>query len=362
MLIKMNNKRLFYLISGYFIISFPFKLYGLNLFINYLNAIFWLIILTFLISTKGNYFIHQTKEPLIKLFIIIFVFDIIYFSLGYLSGFIRNPMNHQITNLLGNILTTIIPIIGIECVRYILIKSNFKNISLLCFLTITFILNDLNINYLINLSSLKMFYYFFVMFVQIIFRNILFTLLSLKYNYYLPIVISVTEKLVFLSCFILPNMNWFMIGSFYLIKYGFIYYSFLTNPPKQSHYKTLYFIIYLFIIIFICFMLGLFKYEAIAIMSNSMQPTFSRGDIVIYKKDLKDIKKESIIVYKIDQTYIIHRVINKEVNSYETKGDNNLKADIIKVKKENVKGIYCFHIKYLGYPVIWLNELLKGET
>ena len=270
-------------------------------------------------------------------------------------------MNHQITNLLENIFTTIIPIIGIECVRYILIKSNSKNISLLYFLTITFILNDLNINYLINLSSLKMFYYFFVMFVQIIFRNILFTLLSLKYNYYLPIVISVTEKLVFLSCFILPNMNWFMIGSFYLIKYGFIYYSFLTNPPKQSHCKTSYFIIYQFIIILICFMLGLFKYEAIAVMSNSMQPTFSRGDIVIYKKDLKDLKKDSIIVYKIDQTYIIHRVINKEVNSYETKGDNNLKADTIKVKKENIKGIYCFHIKYLGYPVIWLNELLKGE-
>ena len=109
-------------------------------------------------------------------------------------------------------------------------------------------------------------------------------------------------------------------------------------------------------------MLGLFKYEAIAIMSNSMHPIFSRGDIVIYKKDLKAIKTGSIIVYNLDQKYIVHRVINREVNSYETKGDKNLNADIVKVKRENVKGIYCFHIKYLGYPVVWLNELLKGET
>ena len=299
----MNNKRLFYLMLGYFIISFLFKLQGTSFLFNYLNAIFWLVILIILIKVKDDYFIHHNKEYLIRLFIILLAFNIIYFSLGYLSGFIKNPIDHTITGLLENIFITIIPIIGIECMRYILIKSNPKNITLLCFLTIIFILNDLNINYLINLSSLRMFYYFLVMFIEIIFRNILFTSLSLKYNYYLPIVISVTDKLVFLSCFSLPNMNWFIIGGFYLIKYGFIYYFFLTDPLKQSHHQALYVIIYQFIIILICFMLGLFKYEAIAIMSNSMHPIFSRGDIVIYKKDLKAIKTGSIIVYNLDQKY-----------------------------------------------------------
>ena len=31
-------------------------------------------------------------------------------------------------------------------------------------------------------------------------------------------------------------------------------------------------------------MLGIFKYEPIAILSNSMYPTYDRGDIVIFKK------------------------------------------------------------------------------
>ena len=34
---------------------------------------------------------------------------------------------------------------------------------------------------------------------------------------------------------------------------------------------------------------------------------------------------------------------------------------IIKIKKEDIKGVYQFHIKYLGYPSIWLNELFTRE-
>ena len=113
-------------------------------------------------------------------------------------------------------------------------------------------------------------------------------------------------------------------------------------------------------IILVLFMLGFFKYRPIAILSNSMNPIFKRGDIVIYK-DSKDIIPGNIIAFQYENQIIVHRVIN--INEYYiTKGDANNFIDHIKVKKEDILGIYQFSIKYLGYPSIWLNELFTKEN
>lgn len=93
-------------------------------------------------------------------------------------------------------------------------------------------------------------------------------------------------------------------------------------------------------------------------MSNSMVPTYSRGDVVIYEKisqdKLKKLKKGSIIIYKIGDMYIAHRInkviINDEEVKYMTKGDNNTTSDIKLVATSDIKGVY------IGYPTVWLNE------
>ncbi len=107
-------------------------------------------------------------------------------------------------------------------------------------------------------------------------------------------------------------------------------------------------------------MLGLFSYEPIVILSNSMHPTFSKGDIIIYQKEKNNLNIGTIIVFENKNKTIIHRLIADEGTIYKTKGDNNKNVDNINISKKDIKGIYKFHIKYLGYPAIWLNNLLHN--
>ncbi len=98
-----------------------------------------------------------------------------------------------------------------------------------------------------------------------------------------------------------------------------------------------------------------------------MHPTYNRGDIIIIEKlteqELNNLSLNTIIVYKQNNNYIAHRIvkINKTNNkiSYITKGDANNTTDTIEVLPHNILGIYKFHLKYLGYPSIYLNDYLK---
>ncbi len=120
----------------------------------------------------------------------------------------------------------------------------------------------------------------------------------------------------------------------------------------------------------ICFMIGIFDYEPISILSNSMSPTYARGDVLIFKKltlnELEKIPINSIIVYTIRNQNIAHRVVDiVEKNNtilYRTKGDNNNVADKELVAVEQIQGIYIFHIKYIGFPSVWLHDYFKEEN
>ena len=117
-------------------------------------------------------------------------------------------------------------------------------------------------------------------------------------------------------------------------------------------------------------MTGFLSASPIAILSDSMSPYFSRGDVVVYQKinddTLKKIEKGNIIVYSKEKQYIVHRVIDKyEKNGklyFVTKGDANNDKDFDPVEDENVLGKYIFHVKYIGFPAVWLNELYRKQT
>ena len=107
---------------------------------------------------------------------------------------------------------------------------------------------------------------------------------------------------------------------------------------------------------------GIFKFQLVAIASNSMNPVFYRGDVLLIEKcDIDTIDVGDILVFKNNNSVVTHRVIKREVvnNSIKltTKGDNNKAKDDIISTSSNVIGKAHFAIKYIGYPTIWLNEL-----
>ncbi|WP_158734945.1 signal peptidase I [Alteribacillus sp. YIM 98480] len=95
----------------------------------------------------------------------------------------------------------------------------------------------------------------------------------------------------------------------------------------------------------------LFGYQAVKVLSGSMEPTFSAGDL-LFLKDPEEVKVGTIILFKDNDALITHRVINLESNDgFITKGDANSVPDASIVAPHDIKGVYAFHLPMMGYVI-----------
>ena len=305
---------------------------------------------------------------------------VIYFYLGFILGFSKSPYNHNIKSILKNLFIQILPVISIEVVRSVILIRNKKNKFLLLITTIILILVEIKYNTLLSLFSNKeeLFKYICEKIFPLIFCSFLYTYLALKGSYSLPLVYRLFKESINLLLPILPDIDWFVRGTVPIISSVIVYTLYKYKFTKEDKdfrkkkenilSKLSYTITLMLAISLVCFMLGFFKYEPIAILSNSMSPTFSRADVVIYKKlkedELNELPNNSIIIYTLGKQNIAHRIVDivkDEKNTrYQTKGDRNNMYDPNIVEVNQIKGIYVFHIKYIGYPSVWLYEFFNN--
>lgn len=99
-----------------------------------------------------------------------------------------------------------------------------------------------------------------------------------------------------------------------------------------------------------------FGYGLANVLSGSMEPTFSKGTLLVVKEE-KDIKKGEIVVYQSGSELIVHRVIDIDKNMITTKGDANNIADPT-FDKTQIKGVVVLTIPILGT----IAEILKTPT
>lgn len=100
---------------------------------------------------------------------------------------------------------------------------------------------------------------------------------------------------------------------------------------------------------------SLFGYQPFSVLSNSMNPTFETGDMVIVKRLAPaEIQENDVITFKKGTNqYITHRV--NEVVSHQgniqfvTKGDNNNVIDESMVTANKVMGKQVATIPHAGY-------------
>ena len=120
------------------------------------------------------------------------------------------------------------------------------------------------------------------------------------------------------------------------------------------------------LIIIILLVSGVLKYKMIAIGSNSMLPTYERGDAVIYEKieNTNNLKIGEIVAFRKGDIVITHRIADI-INSngrltFKTKGDNNNNVDYFDVPSSDILGKVEYRIQYIGYPTLWINEYFRG--
>ena len=369
-----KEKNLLFILIFYLIASIIFQIKKITFFSTFINPVFWfLLIVTLLIYLKKIYVrFPKKKKYFYPIIIISLIYILLYFYIGFIFGFSKSPYSHSLLNIIRNIFQIIIPIIGIELSRNIILNRNKNNRYLIIFTTILFILLEIKYSALINNFANKELFFIYVcqVIIPTIAGGILYSYLSLKESYRLPLTYRLLKELELILLPIIPTTDWFIDGSIGILVpvIIFLLYKYVFSKKREDRRKktisTLDKIGYAFTLTvlstLVAFMLGLFKYEPIAILSNSMYPSYSRGDAVVYEKldnmSLKKLSKNSIIVYRIGNQYVAHRIVEvvseNGTISYRTEGDNNNAPDVHLVNIEQINGVYRFHIKYVGIPSV----------
>lgn len=95
-----------------------------------------------------------------------------------------------------------------------------------------------------------------------------------------------------------------------------------------------------------------FGFGAAVVLSGSMEPEMSVGDLVIVREK-EEYQKEDIVVFQEASILVVHRIIELNANELTTKGDANNIADS-PISVSDIKGKVIFTLPFVGFVVEWL--------
>lgn len=358
----------------------------LNLFIknasilnNIINPLYWIIFSIALMFVLPQKYINKKKDNRMTQTsaVVALIYIVIYTLFGLIVTFGRNPYSVTIKGILINFWVTGLVIIGREYIRYkIISNTKHKDIILVSILTVVlFSILEIDIQTFIggfgNASS--MFRQIVSNILPIIVKNVLFTYMAQKYSYKPAIAYQIIINMFYWISPILPNSPWILIAILDTV-IPFLFFVIVSmrvddkeialgrvRKEKTDVKGTITFGVA--VALLACFATGLFPIEPKAVATASMYPAISVGDVALIKKcGINDVDIGDVIEYQLENQFIIHRIIKKEVKDGEvviiTQGDNNSSPDAKPVTKEQVIGKVIFNAKYLGIPSVWINRLM----
>lgn len=326
----------------------------------------------FKINIKNDYKYKQLLKLIIMC--LMFYFILIYVA-GLFTGFAKTIYKFGFSNLIYNIIPAAIYIVVMEFMRSIFIDKSSNNKIIIIISCLIFVLYDVSsMYYLYNFNVSDELYEFIGMvLLTSIARNIFLSIFCYRSNAINCIIYRLITEIYIYIVPIVPNFGPY-INSVLQITLPLILGLFIIKPPmkilqapkKNKYSKILSLCVTGILLVIILLNSGFVKYQMFVIGSNSMNKYIYRGDVIITRKtnskEIKQIKKGDILVFRYNNKIISHRVykiIKKDSRIYfKTKGDNNDQPDNNIVKEKDVIGTVSFRIKYIGLPSIWLRETI----
>jgi len=363
------------------ILALVLNVFVINIINEYLISLIFTIFSGLIIFLLGY---EKEKNPYKKnllLFITFYTFGyiIILYGIGLLTGFVLSPYNNNFINLIKNIVPLILVILTSEFLRYLFCKKGNKRKLILILSVILFVLVDISLAlYFYDLSDKSeiMKLLTLVLLPSILknitltdfaykygfSQNILYRLIIELYSYIIPIIPDFSIYLEAITLLVLPVILRFFINNRFEQKEK------KDIREKNKFQKIISILLIVLILIIVGLNSNLFRFWIAVVGSGSMEPTIEIGDLILvdksYQKELSKLKVDDILVFKENNKIYTHRIIDIEVNgedySISTKGDRkgNTIDDWI-VENENVIGVVKLKIKYLGYPSLWIKEILE---
>lgn len=357
-------------------------IFSAKIYYNVINPLFWLFIagLTFLFSSNEHPRYKNKVDKIQTVVIAVILYLIVYFLSGLVFGYQYSPYSHDIGKILVNIWSYIPAFICQEYVRSILVNYTSRKKYILAIVTVLFVAVELNYTEIDkNFANMQTsFEYISSVLIPSVVKNSLFTYIATIAGFIPNIIYRSVIQIVFFITPIFPNLDWFGTALFEIITPSIVYFYMNYAQIKVEENVSRRRInrdnplnilpIYAILIMFVGFVLGLFKNEPVAIVSNSMVPAFSRGDVVVVRKldvdETDKLKVGDVLQYEADGRYIVHRIVKiKEDDNgaftYITKGDNNNAPDSNPVTESQIRGVVKYVIPKIGYPSVWLNDMFS---
>ena len=378
-----NNLIIYSILIIYFIVNtFVLIPSSPNFYNEIINPVIWIIIcgIAVFLSRDSTIRVKGEQDKTQSLLIVLIIYIICYFLLGLIFGFERTPYSKDILSIIKNLWSFAGIIFFQEFIREALVKNEKKKKINFVIITLLFALLGLNYNnFLDNFVDLReAFIYTSTTLIPTILESAILTYLvyigGAKFSIIYRLFVTVPPFIVP----IIPHLDWFAqaIIGITLPLIVFIYLNYvhvnrserLSRRERKSYNPVVYVPVFALIIIVAGFVMGLFKYQPIAVLSGSMSPTFNRGDAVVVRKltdaEKQELKEGDIIQFISGTRYVVHRIYDITNDEYGnklfiTKGDNNNTIDSGTVSLDRVIGKVSFVIPLIGYPSVWLSGAIS---
>jgi len=349
-----------------------------GLYSNVYSPIIWLglLITALLFTVHEKQRVKARGERIQTVFIVVLVILIVYFLSGLLTGYANTPYNTSLNGILRNLWIIVFVDIAKIYFRATIVHFSQKRFIYYFIITCLFILVDTGIYSFINQATTPVatFTNFFLILFPIIIKNIVLTYLIVSSGFFTALTYVLPRSIVFILVPVFPDYDWFLIAIkevvFALAIYASINYINIQKTIRLSRRKIkkskpiFVLPVIIFVILLAAFMVGVFKYSPLGIMSNSMFPNIQRGDVVIVRdvpiEKMQKLEKNDIIKFGYEGSYIVHRIIDVIEDEkgiwFQTQGDNNNAPDRNLVHQSQVFGVVVGRIAKVGYPSVWLSE------
>lgn len=354
----------------------------MSLYNELINPLMWIVIcaVAIFLGKDSGLRVRSGVNKTQSLLIVLIIYIILYFLSGLIFGFERTPYSKDILSVLLNLWSFGSIIILQEYVRLQLVKNENKKMYSLILTTLVFFVLNLNYsNFLDNFTDFKtIFIYVSSVLLPAIAESAILTYLIYTSGVKASIIYRLFVTIPPFLIPIVPSLDWFVtaVVGVVLPLAVYIYINYvnvvknerLSRGERKRYSPVVYIPVFALIAVFAAFVMGLFKYQPVAVLSGSMSPTFNRGDAVIInkltKQEKNELKKGDIIQFISGTKYVVHRIYRVTNDEYGnkafiTKGDHNNAPDSDKVSLDNVIGKVSFSIPLIGYPSVWLTGVIS---
>lgn len=342
-----------------------------------ITLLFWILIAVYAffcekprLHSKQKY----TEFYLLIMLVCAVLYLISYFMIGTIDGFGLNIYDTSFIGIVKNLLVLGTAVILKEWVRNFLINSVQKRFAVVFGVAIILIFSFTEVN-LDTFSKLKTleesFSYISKNILPVVFYNVFMTFAAYILGFYGTAIYATLTKFPIWIVRILPNFRWItllLVGALLPLMFTIVLRSISKRKATRGKRQEMkqaspysWIATAVVSVLTVWFALGIFPIFPTAIVSNSMKPDISRGDIVLLQKvDPNTLEEQDVILYALDDIQVFHRIIKIQylqgVKQYTVKGDNNQFQDPKAVIGEQIIGKHIATIPYIGWPGVLLQQ------